>query len=134
MSLYVIMGVNRCFDYSDAKSCPVTYDFFLAGGLVGESVENRVFSNPNNRVDLEKMFTPVAGSHGHYGGGKNRFCFPYAGRNSPFPSKIQIARMMKKKLKCLNNIRSHSYGLIRPFRAPGRCIWVASWPHGLLTR
>ena len=59
-------------------------------------------------------------------GGKNRL-FSYAGRNSSFPAKIWIARMMKNDVICLNNIRSHSYGLIRPFRPTGRCIWVATW-------
>ena len=91
---------------------------------MGGSVGNRVFSNPKSRVDLEKMVTLISGSHGHYGGKKSTFS--YAGRKSPFPAKIGIAWRMKNDSICPNNIRSHFCGLIWPFRAPGRCIWVAT--------
>ena len=52
--------------------------------------------------------------------------FPYAGRKSLFPAKMGIARTMKNGSICPNNIRFHSYGLIRPFRPPGSCIWEAT--------
>ena len=56
--------------------------FFLAGGPVGEGVGvgNGVSSNLKRRLDHEKRFTPISGSHGHPGD-ENRL-FSYAGRES----------------------------------------------------
>ena len=60
---------------------------------MGEGVGNRVISNFKRRLDLEKRFTPISGSHGHPGG-ENRI-FSYAGRESPFLAGIGTARVMK---------------------------------------
>ena len=64
--------------------------FFLADGPVGESVGNRVVLNPKSRVDLEKMFTSISISHGHYGvGNSNSFvCWlkvAFSGQNRVCP-------------------------------------------------
>jgi hypothetical protein len=73
------------------KSAPSSI-FFLAGGSVGISVGNRVFSKPKGRVDLAYRFTTIPGSHGHPRGQKRPFF--YVGHDMPFPAGIRITRMI----------------------------------------
>ena len=60
---------------------------------MGEGVGNSVFANLERRLDHEKRYTPISGSHGHPEG-ENRH-FSYASRESCFLAGIGIARMMK---------------------------------------
>ena len=66
---------------------------------MGESAKNRVFLNPKSRVDLEKMFTPISASHGHYGGQKSTFFVGWSGdalsgRNRDCPDDDNMIRYL----------------------------------------
>ena len=89
MSLYVIMGVNRCFDWSDAKICPVTQDFSWQVVQWGEVWGIEFLQTPRAWITMKKCLPPSQGQMVTIGG-KSRI-FSYAGRESPFFAGIGIA-------------------------------------------
>ena len=99
---------------SQMLKSPVTYNFFWQVVQWGKVWGIVFFQTPRAGLTSEKGLHPSQG-HMVILGGQNP-PFSVAGREMPFPAEIGIARMMKNDSICPKNIRSHSRGLIRPFR------------------